>query len=141
MLASRCIRIAGVYLLIGMALGIVMGATGNFGLRPVHAHVNLLGWVGLAIAGGVFKLWPQVAQSRLAHAFFWTYNLALPVVFVALGWFLLGHTEALPALEVGQTMVFGAALLFVASLFRTPLGPARDSAQPRAHPETSEYAL
>ena len=65
MLAIRCIRIAGVYLLVGMVMGIVMGATENFALRPVHAHVNLLGWVGLALAACVFRLWPELGDSPL----------------------------------------------------------------------------
>ena len=118
MLAERCIRIAGLYLLVGMAMGIAMGATGNFSLRPVHAHVNLLGWVGLAVTAGVFKLWPAIAESRLARAFFWTYNIALPALLVALSLFLSGYTQALPVMAAAEIAVFGAAALFVASLFR-----------------------
>jgi hypothetical protein len=105
MLAIRCIRIAGVYLLIGMVMGIVMGATENFALRPVHAHLNLLGWVGLA------------------PAFFWGYNLTLPVVLVTLGLFLYGHVGVLPVLAVTQFGLFGSACLFVASLFRASRVP------------------
>jgi hypothetical protein len=118
MLAIRCIRIAGVYLLIGMVMGIVMGATENFALRPVHAHLNLLGWVGLALAACVFRLWPEVADSRLARAFFWGYNLTLPVLLVALGLFLYGHVGILPVMAVAEFGVFGSVCLFVASLFR-----------------------
>ena len=117
MLANRCIRIAGLYLLVGIGMGIAMGASGNFALRPVHAHLNLLGWVTLAIVGSVFKLWPQIAQARLAHAFFWTYNIALPTMLGALAFFLLGHEEVLPALVLGEIGMFGAASMFVASLF------------------------
>ena len=128
MLAIRCIRIAGVYLLIGMMMGIGMGATENFVLRPVHAHVNLLGWVGLALAAGVFRLWPDVANSRLAVAFFWGYNLTLPVVLVTLGLFLYGHVGVLPVLAVTQFGLFGSACLFVANLFR----PSRVPVEQRA---------
>jgi hypothetical protein len=119
MLAKRCIRIAGLYLLLGMAMGIAMGATENFALRPVHAHVNLLGWVTLSIVAGVYKLWPQVAQARWAHAFFWTYNIALPTTMGALAFLLLGHERALPALVLGEIGLFAAASMFVASLFTT----------------------
>ena len=99
-------------------MGIVMGATENFALRPVHAHLNLLGWVGLALAACVFRLWPEVADSRLARAFFWGYNLTLPVLLVALGLFLYGHVGILPVLAVAEFGVFGSVCLFVASLFR-----------------------
>ena len=127
MLANRCIRIAGLYLLLGMAMGIGMGASENFTLRPVHAHVNLLGWVTLSIVAGVFKLWPQVAQTRLAHAFFWTYNLALPTMMGALTVFLFGHEQALPVLVIGEIGMFGAASMLVASLFRTFSAPPADA--------------
>jgi len=118
MMANRCIRLAGIYLLIGMTLGIAMGASENFALRPVHAHVNLLGWVGLALAAGVFKLWPEFAGSRLATAFFWLYNGALPPMLGALALLLLGHPGALPILVAGELGVYGATLLFVVGLFQ-----------------------
>ena len=135
MLANRCIRLAGIYLLVGMAMGIGMGATENFTLRPVHAHVNLLGWVGLAIVAGVFKLWPHVAQTRLAHVFFWAYNLALPTLLIALSLFLFGHTEVLPVLVVGELGLFAATAIFVAGLYRSfpelPKGRASELAYAR----------
>ena len=124
MLAIRCIRIAGVYLLIGMVMGIVMGATENFALRPVHAHLNLLGWVGLALAACVFRLWPELGNSRLALTFFWGYNLTLPVLLVTLGLFLYGHVGILPVLAVAEFGVFGSACLFVANLFRASRVPS-----------------
>jgi hypothetical protein len=117
MLAKSCIRIAGLYLLLGMGMGIAMGATENFALRPVHAHVNLLGWVTLSIVAGVYRLWPQLAQTRWAYAFFWTYNISLPTTMGALTLFLLGHGQALPVLVLGEIGLFAAATMLVASLF------------------------
>lgn len=35
----------------GMALGIFMGIARDFTLAPAHAHLNLLGWVTLALYG------------------------------------------------------------------------------------------
>ena len=137
MLAERCIRIAGLYLLVGMAMGIAMGATGNFSLRPVHAHVNLLGWVGLAVTAGVFKLWPAIAESRLARVFFWTYNIALPALLIALSLFLLGHTEALPIMVAAEIAVFGAAALFVVSLIRVGRVRANIVHRSPAHAQTT----
>ena len=126
MLAIRCFRIAGIYLLVGMGIGIAMGATGNFALLPLHAHVNLLGWVGLAIFGGVFRLWPALAETRLAQVSFWAYNLALPVVLASLARLLLGHTDALPVMAAGELAVFAAAVMFVACLF-LPASRASDA--------------
>lgn len=35
--------LASLMLVIGVTLGVVMGATHDFQLAPVHAHVNLVG--------------------------------------------------------------------------------------------------
>jgi hypothetical protein len=44
------LKLSVVYLIIGISMGIAMGASQNFTLRPVHAHVNLLGWTTMALA-------------------------------------------------------------------------------------------
>ena len=46
---------------------------------------------------------------RLALAFFWGYNLTLPVALVTLGLFLYGHGAVLPVLAVAQFGLFGSA--------------------------------
>ena len=130
MLANRCIRLAGLYLMVGMTLGIVMGATHDFSLRAVHAHINLLGWVGLAIAAGVFKLWPSAEQSRLAHAYFWLYNLALPTMLLALALYLRGHAAVLPVLVGGEIGVYAAMSMFVLNVFLVPSANTRQSERP-----------
>jgi hypothetical protein len=42
---------AGLAGLAGMCMGIVMGLAQDFTLAPAHAHLNLLGWVTLALYG------------------------------------------------------------------------------------------
>src|SRR2546423_29887 len=96
------LKLAVIYLLIGVAMGIVMGASENFTLRPVHAHVNLLGWATLALAGLVYSVFPQAGQSRLAKVHFWLQNLALPVMMVALTLLLLGNPAVIPVLAIAE---------------------------------------
>jgi len=50
----RLIKLSVLYLVLGMTMGIAMGMSHDFLLRPVHAHVNLLGFAVLAIAAFVF---------------------------------------------------------------------------------------
>jgi nitrite reductase (NO-forming) len=58
-------------LLAGIGLGVLMsgGATGSAdayrAVRLAHAHLNLLGWVGLAVLGTQFTLWPTVLRTRM----------------------------------------------------------------------------
>ncbi|HWM67548.1 MAG TPA: hypothetical protein VNO35_13260 [Steroidobacteraceae bacterium] len=133
MLSTRCLKLAGLNLVLGMSLGIFMGITHNFSLAPVHAHTNLLGWATLALAAVVFRLWPQTAVTRLAHAFFWTYNLSLPVAMVSLGLRLTGYdfVGLVPVVISALLGVWLGAVLFVANLFWSI--PAREEPSARGN--------
>jgi hypothetical protein len=99
------IKIAVVYLFIGALLGLTMGITQKFVLVPVHAHVLLLGWASLALAGLVYHLYPAAAMTRLARIHFWLHNLALPVFMVGLGMYLTGSTFLMPVVAGAGTVV------------------------------------
>jgi hypothetical protein len=60
----RLLKIAVVYLFVVALLGGFMGMTQQFTLAPVHAHLLLLGWASLALAGIVYHLYP----ARVGHA-------------------------------------------------------------------------
>jgi hypothetical protein len=51
MISPLFLRVAVVFAITGMALGIYMGAAQDFALSPVHAHINLVGWVSMFLAG------------------------------------------------------------------------------------------
>src|SRR5262245_243954 len=117
----RLIKLAVLYLVVGMTMGIAMGISHDFLLRPVHAHVNLLGFAVLAIAAFVFHAFPDLARTRLATAWFWVYNIAMPVGMGALALMLYGKTWAVPALIVGALLTWAPGCLF-ASMVRWNLG-------------------
>jgi hypothetical protein len=50
-LAYFCFAVAALAGIAGMSLGIWMGLNEDFTLAPVHAHVNLLGWVTTCLYG------------------------------------------------------------------------------------------
>jgi hypothetical protein len=54
-------------LLIGEAYGIWMSqAPERFPFSPAHAHLNLTGWVTLALYGLIHRAYPDLATARLA---------------------------------------------------------------------------
>ena len=61
--AYFCFVAAAVAALCGMSLGIFMGIRGDFTLVPVHAHINLLGWVSLALYGLYHRGVARAGQS------------------------------------------------------------------------------
>jgi cbb3-type cytochrome oxidase subunit 1 len=118
-MSARLIRIAAVYLAIGVTMGIVMGITHQFVLAPVHAHINLLGWASLAIIGVVYHVYPAAAATRLARVHFWMHNIALPVFMVGVGFVVTGHEAAMPVAIAGALTVAIGILVFVANIFMT----------------------
>jgi hypothetical protein len=111
------LKLAVVYLILGISLGIAMGASQNFTLRPVHAHINLLGWTTMALAGLIYSVFPQAGASRLARVHFWLLNLALPVMMGALSMLLLGHVAVAPVLAIAEIIGALAIVAFAANLF------------------------
>lgn len=116
-------RLAVVYLLVGAVLGVAMGASGNFALRSVHSHVSLLGWTTLALAGLIYRAFPEAGASRLARVHFWLYNLALPPMMGSLAVLLLGYPGVVPILAGSQILVAAGLLAFVVNVFRNVRQP------------------
>jgi hypothetical protein len=59
--ATYCFRLAAAAACIGMTLGIYMGIAQDFTLSPVHAHLNLLGWVSMFLYGLYHRTHPACA--------------------------------------------------------------------------------
>lgn len=118
LLSRRWIRLALVYFTLAVCLGAYMGASHDFRLRPVHVHVNMLGWVSAALTGCVYFLFPQAATTRLARVHFWLYNLAMPVQMVSLAILYLGNAAAEPVLGMSSIAVVLAVALFAFNVWR-----------------------
>lgn len=112
----RFLKIAVVYLVIGAALGLTMGITQKLALAPVHAHILLLGWASLALAGLVYHLYPAASRTRLARWHFWLHNLGLPIFMVGLGFVLTGNAGVIPVVVIGAIAVLVGLVLFAANV-------------------------
>jgi hypothetical protein len=112
----RLIKLAAIYLVLGMTLGIWMGIAQDHTLRGVHAHMNLLGWATLAVSALVFHISPQLSATRLATAWFWVYNLALPIGLVSLGFKLYGDVRLEQVQIVSFLAIWIGGILFAANV-------------------------
>lgn len=112
----RFFKIAVVYLVVGAALGLVMGISQQFALAPVHAHLLLLGWASLALAGTIYHLYPGAAATRLARTHFWLHNLGLPAFMIGLALVLSQHLWALPLTVIGAVTVLLGLVVFAANV-------------------------
>ena len=118
-MSTRLIKVAAIYLVVGVTMGIVMGIAHQFVLAPVHAHINLLGWATLAIMGVIYHAYPAAGETRLAAAHFWIHMTALPVFMVGLGFALTGHEAFMPVTIVGALGVAIGILIFAVNIWRT----------------------
>jgi len=125
----RFLKIAVVYLVVGAVLGLTMGIVQNFALAPVHAHVLLLGWASLALAGIVYHLYPAASGTRLARWHFWLHNVALPVFMVGLGFMLTGNEGILPVVVVSAVTVLVGLVLFAVNVLLNTGSAARPSGE------------
>lgn len=112
-MSNWLMRMAVVYLTIGVALGIGMGASQNFALAPLHAHLNLLGFVVMMLAGLWFRAVPAAASGALARAYFWIHQVVYPVQMLALFLFLGGNTAIDTVLALTSALM-GLAILCLA---------------------------
>lgn len=106
-------RLAALYFALGVVMGVTMGASGDHSLFAVHAHVNLLGWVSMALFGLIGTVHPSITEGRAASAQFWMYNLGVPVMLGALTLRLKGFPSVEPLIGVASILIGCSVLLFV----------------------------
>ncbi|KKB36180.1 cytochrome-c oxidase [Bacillus thermotolerans] len=111
------IRIGAIYFGIGVLLGYYMSVTHNPALAGVHAHVNLLGWAALMIAGILYYLFPALASNGWAKAHVWLHNIGLPLMMIFLALNLTTGNPAFgPWIAIGATLTVLGILAFVINI-------------------------
>lgn len=95
-LALAFFSAAPVYGLIGMAIGMHMGATGDRVMVPVHAHLNLIGLALNGVFGAFYGLAGDRSGGKLGWANFWLWNIAAVVMLPTLALILANGHEPTP---------------------------------------------
>ncbi|WP_296818417.1 hypothetical protein [Brevundimonas sp.] len=121
-LSNAFLRVGVLFGLVGISLGYYMGASQEFTASPVHAHVNLLGWVAMFLYGLFYRAQPSAAVGLVPKIHFWTNVAGVLVMTTALAAYLL-HVQGLESygsigLIVGPTLVLLSMLMFVWIVFR-----------------------
>jgi nitrite reductase (NO-forming) len=81
---------ASAALLAAMGLGVLLaGGAANSGdayraMRLAHVHLAVLGWVGLAVVGTLFTLWPTVLRTRMVPGLERAVRWSLPAMVAGL---------------------------------------------------------
>ena len=107
------------FLIVGILVGLHMSVTQNHAAVGAHAHINLLGWVTMAIFGAFHALNPQGAATRLAKAQYGIYTGGVVVMTPALYLLLTGSPAWEPVVGAASLVVFLGVLMFAVIVFRT----------------------
>lgn len=114
----RFLKIAVVYFVVAVILGLTMGMVDDFRFASVHAHLNLLGWVSMALFGLIYHFYPKAAVTRLAKTHFWLHNIGLPIMQGSLFYMLLADNESIVVVTiVASVAVVVGIILYAINLF------------------------
>lgn len=118
------IRIAVLYALVGMVLGIWMSTVRDFSMTGVHAHINLVGWASMALYALIYRTYSAAAASRLAAWHFWTANAGALLLILGIAFMIRQLTALEPVVIAGSFLTVLSMLLFAVNVFRNT-GAAR----------------
>jgi hypothetical protein len=126
-------KVAVLFLLITVVIGLQMSITGVFGVRGAHTHVGLLGWVTAFSFGTYFALNPDKADSKLATVQFWLFVPSTAALSGSLYLLLQGVAAMGPVVLVSSLLMSGAIALFAFIVFANapapgPVGRAAETA-------------
>lgn len=116
-LSRFCWITAIIYVLIGMCFGIWMSITGDHRFAPAHAHLNLIGWVSIALFGTFYALVPQASAWMISKIQVGLAQIAVITMFPGIIMAISGTGEALA--KIGSLFALATMLLFLFIVVRT----------------------
>lgn len=104
---------AVVYVMVGMVFGIWMAASHDHGLAPAHGHLNLIGWVTMALFGIYYHLVPSAAESRLGTLHFAIATISVWLIVPGITLAIRGTTEVVAILGAFTALISMALFLVI----------------------------
>jgi len=115
------VLLGALFLIVGLAIGMHMGASGDHELMPAHAHINLLGFVLSILFALTYKVFAEMGTSVMAKAHFVLH--ALGAIGVNTMVFLLtsgriDETGMVPVAPIAEGLVMLGAIVFLVNAFK-----------------------
>ncbi|MFF2175825.1 hypothetical protein ACFVT8_05095 [Lysinibacillus sp. NPDC058147] len=83
-MGAKWIKISVLYLVIVLAFGLFMHYTIQLEWKTTHAHIGVMGWLTTGFIGLIYSVYKDAAETGLAKAQFWFYNIGLPFLLVGM---------------------------------------------------------
>lgn len=111
------LKIAALYLLVGVGMGLTMEIIQDHRLAGAHAHINLVGWASMGLFGFLYVLFPRAGETLMAKLHFWLYNISFPLFMLGLSFMLVGNDSLMFLLMVFPNILVLSVLFFVINVF------------------------
>jgi cbb3-type cytochrome oxidase subunit 1 len=136
--SNFCFVLGSLTGLAGVSLGIFMGVTQDHSLTPVHAHLNLIGWVSMFLFGLYYHAHPE-AEQRLAKVQAGAVAIGYLAMMGALASLILAPVAAaLPIAIAGSVLVWIGMALFAVIVWRTIRAAAPRGQRQQTHATMSQ---
>jgi hypothetical protein len=117
------LRMSAVYAFIGAFLGSHMAGAGDYAVRPVHAHILVVGWLSLFAFSSYYRSYEVPKTSKLAMFHVWTailgsFGLTAGMWLYNVKPFPLPETFTMVFYIVGGSTLLLSFLLFVFMTFK-----------------------
>jgi len=109
----------GLFVLCGMLWGMYMGGAEDFRMAPAHAHLNLLGWVTMALYGTFYALTAKTMRAFLAWTNYALSAAGLVLLIPSLAYMLVtGSRDFVAVMIAGEVLSVLSLLVFLVSAVR-----------------------
>ena len=119
--SNNFLRLGALSALVGMSLGVWMGANQDFVLRPVHAHVNLLGFASMMLFGLFYRAFPAAGRGWMPMVHFVLSVVGFLILMPSLTLMLLGKPLFMPGMIASEIMLVASIALFVVIVFKATM--------------------
>ncbi len=119
--SNNFLRLGVLSALVGMTLGVWMGANQDFALRPVHAHINLLGFASMMLFGLFYRVFPAAGRGWLPMSHFVLSVVGFLILMPSLTLMLLGKPLFMPGMIASEIMLVASMALFVIIVFKATM--------------------
>ena len=124
-ISSWFLRTGVTIVILGMGLGLYMAITEVHILMPVHAHMNVIGWLSFFVIGLYYRVQPEAAGGALPLAQYWFLLIGILLMMVSLSLLLTtGNAFWGPIAGLSGLLMLIGMLLFAVTVF----GNARQTA-------------
>ena len=119
----RLIRLAALFGIVGTFIGSQMSGSMDYSMRPIHAHILLVGWLSV-FAWGIFYKVYRVKYKKLVAAHGWlamlgAIGLTVGMWMYSINPFQLNETFVMIFFIVGGSLLLLAFFLFAVITFLT----------------------